>query len=298
MSKWSLIIDVARCINCNNCVLATKDEYAGNAFPGYTAAHPTEGIDLFKVDRHARGSGGMVDVTYMPRTCNHCDNAPCITAGGDGTVYKRKDGIVIIDPVRAKGRRDLVDACPYGAIAWNEAEQLPQNWIFDAHLLDEGWKVPRCVQACPTKAIEAVRASDEDFAARVAAEGLVVHAPELGTRPRVYYRNYGRISNMFIGGNVVARDGCGRLENVAGALVELRIEGRETVYRAETDAFGDFKIDGLPATEHVYVLTIAKHYLGMASFEGRVAGAGVNLGSLEIIAGQLDPLGDRPAFSR
>ena len=37
MSKWNLIVDVGRCENCNNCVIADRDEHVGNDFPGYAA---------------------------------------------------------------------------------------------------------------------------------------------------------------------------------------------------------------------------------------------------------------------
>ena len=67
----------------------------------------------------------MIDVAYVPTMCNHCDNAPCVAKGG-GAVTKRDDGIVIIDPVKAKGRKDLVETCPYGHIWWNEELQVPQ----------------------------------------------------------------------------------------------------------------------------------------------------------------------------
>ena len=61
----------------------------------------------------------MIDIAYVPTMCNHCDDAPCVAKGG-GAVKKRDDGIVLIDPEKAKGRKDLVDACPYGHIWWNE----------------------------------------------------------------------------------------------------------------------------------------------------------------------------------
>ena len=35
-------------------------------------------------------------------------------------VYKRPDGIVIIDPAKAKGAKEILDSCPYNAIFWNE----------------------------------------------------------------------------------------------------------------------------------------------------------------------------------
>ena len=75
----------------------------------------------------------MIDIAYVPTMCNHCDDAPCMAKGGDA-IKKRDDGIVIIDPVKAKGRKELVEACPYGHIWWNEELQLPQAWPFDAHL--------------------------------------------------------------------------------------------------------------------------------------------------------------------
>ncbi|MGF6478513.1 acyl-CoA synthetase (AMP-forming)/AMP-acid ligase II [Paraburkholderia sp. JPY419] len=70
--------------------------------------------------------------------------------GGDA-VRKRSDGIVIIDPEKARGRKDIVKSCPYKAIVWNEELQVPQTWIFDAHLLDQGWQHPRCEQVCPAR---------------------------------------------------------------------------------------------------------------------------------------------------
>ncbi len=88
--------------------------------------------------------------------CNQCDNAPCVAKGG-GAVKKRDDGIVLIDPDKAKGRKDLVDACPYGHIWWNEEHQVPQAWNFDAHLIDQGWQQTRGHQSCPTGAMRAIR---------------------------------------------------------------------------------------------------------------------------------------------
>ena len=142
MKRWNLVIDVALCENCNNCALAARDELVGNEHPGYSAPHAAQGQGVIRIERRTRGATPMVDAAYVPRLCNHCDDAPCIRAAGDGSIRKRDDGIVIIDPVKAKGRRDLVESCPYGAIIWNEREQLPQSWFFDAHLLDAGAPSP------------------------------------------------------------------------------------------------------------------------------------------------------------
>ncbi len=119
MNKWNMIIDVAECTNCNLCTLAAMDEYVGNEFPGYSAPMPKHGHKWINILQKERGQVPTIDIAYVPTMCNHCDNAPCIAKGG-GAVTKRDDGIVLIDPVKAKGRKDLVDACPYGHIWWNE----------------------------------------------------------------------------------------------------------------------------------------------------------------------------------
>jgi Fe-S-cluster-containing dehydrogenase component len=113
-------------------VLAAKDELVGNDFPGYSAPHAAQGPGVIQIRRKVRGRAPMVDAAYVPVMCNHCDNAPCISAAG-GAITQRPDGIVIIDPVKARGRRDLVDACPYDVIVWNEEQQLPQRTGSSTH---------------------------------------------------------------------------------------------------------------------------------------------------------------------
>lgn len=263
MSKWNLIIDVAKCENCHNCTLSVKDEYVGNAFPGYSRPQPLHGHEWIRIDRQVRGSGTMVDAAYLPTMCNHCDDAPCIKAGG-GCVAKRADGIVLIDPDKARGRRDLVDACPYGAIWWNEEEQVPQHWFFDAHLLDQGWVEPRCSQACPTGAMKAVKVADAAMAGIAAEERLEVLRPDLGTKPRIWYANLHRFTKVFIGGEVLSEVG-GKADCVEGAQVRLIRDGAQLA-EATTDMFGNFKFDGLEPNGSAYVVEI-RHSVGTARAE-------------------------------
>jgi Fe-S-cluster-containing hydrogenase component 2 len=236
----------------------------------------------------------MVDAAYLPAMCNHCDDAPCVKAGG-GAVRKRDDGIVIIDPVRSRGRRDLVDACPYGAIVWNEELELPQAWIFDAHLLDAGWKEPRCAQVCPTGALRAVRQDDDAMRAQARAESLEVLRPELGTKPRVYYRNLHRFTKCFIGGTVVAEiDGV--TECVAGATAVVRAAGRE-VARAVTDTFGDFKCDGFERDSGAYTIEVTHPRCGTASAVCTL-GESVYLGTLRLSVTAPAPSADEQVAPR
>ncbi|MEL7045559.1 MAG: 4Fe-4S dicluster domain-containing protein [Pseudomonadota bacterium] len=275
MEKWNLIVDVERCENCNNCVLSAKDEYVGNEHPGYSAPVAEESAELITITRKVRGSTPLVDASYLVSMCAHCDNAPCMKTGGDA-VRKRDDGIMIIDPEKARGRRDIADSCPYNAIVWNEEQQLPQIWIFDAHLLDQGWSKPRCVQSCPTDVFEAVKISDAEMQRRVEAEQLDVLKPELDTRPRVYYRNLYRFNRCFIGGTVVAEiDGIE--ECVADATVTLSRNG-ETLLSTHTDAFGEFKLDRIDADSGTYTVHIEHSDFAALELETEV-GESVYLGA-------------------
>lgn len=265
MSKrWNLVIDVAKCENCHNCSLSVKDEHIGNTFPGYAAPQPKHGHEWIKIERRVRGEGSMVDAAYLPTMCNHCDDAPCVKKAPD-VVRKREDGIVLIDPERARGRRDIVEACPYGAIWWNEEEQLPQAWIFDAHLLDQGWREPRCAQSCPTSAIRSLKLEDSEMRRVADQEQLEVLRPELSTRPRVYYRNLYRFTKCFIGGSATASIN-GVSECAEGAQVVLLKRGTE-IARATTDTFGDFKFDGLEGDSGSYEVKINHPQLGNAAVE-------------------------------
>lgn len=80
-------------------------------------------------------------------------------------VYRREDGLVIIDPAKAAGHSELVDACPYGAIYWNDDLGLPQKCTGCAHLVDAG-ALPHCVDACATGALQF--GEEEDLADLVA----------------------------------------------------------------------------------------------------------------------------------
>lgn len=253
MKKWNMIIDVAECTNCNLCTLAAMDEYVGNDWPGYAAAMPKHGHKWINILQKERGQATMIDIAYVPTMCNHCDNAPCVADGG-GAVKKRGDGIVLIDPEQAKDRKDLVDACPYGHIWWNEERRVPQIWPFDAHLIDQGWKQTRGQQSCPTGAMRAVCLEDAEMARIAREEALEVMRPELGTRPRVYYRNLWRYTTCFIGGSVAAEAG-GVIDCVEGATVRLVKDG-STVVETRTDNYGDFKFDRLEENSGSYTVEV------------------------------------------
>lgn len=266
MKKWYLVIDVEKCENCSNCFLSCKDEYVGNDWPGYSAPQPNRGQSWITIQGKERGQYPFIDVAYLPVMCMHCDNAPCVKVAKDGAIYKRPDGIIIIDPVKAKGQKKVVNACPYGAIRWNEELKAPQKCTFCAHLLDDGWKQTRCVQSCPTGALSMHYVEDAEMQEIIKAEKLEVYQPEHKAGPRVYYKNLYRFTRCFIGGSVAMRVD-GKDECAEGATVTLFNAANERIGGCVTDNYGDFKFDNLEENSGKYTLQIAYTGYDMKTIE-------------------------------
>lgn len=245
VKKYGMIMDVTKCNGCYNCFLACRDEHCGNNYPGYSVAQPFSGQFWVKVIEKERGQYPKVKVAYTVIPCMQCENAPCIEASLNGAVYRRADGIVIIDPEKAVGQKQIVSACPYRVIYWNEEKNLPQKCTFCAHLLDKGWKEPRCVEACPMKALVFGDVNDPNSEISkiiAAAKGkLEVLHPEYGLMPNVKYIG---IPRRFVAGEVVFRDK--KDECAVGVKVTLSSKGNADKV-TKTDNYGDFEFEGLDA---------------------------------------------------
>jgi len=238
--QWVTLFDVEKCTGCCNCVLATLDEHVGNDHAGYSVAMPLHGTKLVEIDYSEQGAFPAVDIAYSLSACQHCDEPACAKVAPEAVV-KRPDGIVLIDPAKARGRRDLVAACPFGSIAWNEDAQVPQIWTMDAHLLDQGWAGSRASQACPTGALQTQRMTSAARDALIRSGEAEPLRPNLSHRPNVLYRNLDRIRRKFIAGTVVDNRG-GMRDCVAGAEVRLVAANGGILAESRTDAFGDFRL--------------------------------------------------------
>ena len=112
-----------------------------------------------------------------------------------------------------------------------------------AHLLDAGWKEPRCVQACPLRAISLVVCDDEEFE-RLAEAQVLKPLTDGSNAPRVLYRNLYKATTCFIAGALAyTEDGLERA--AADAAVRLKLNG-EVMKEVRTDFFGEFKFDRIP----------------------------------------------------
>jgi tetrathionate reductase subunit B len=163
-------------------------------------------------------------------------------------IYKREDGIVIIDPDKCRGNQMCMTACPYeNVIYFNDALNIAQKCTFCAHLLDDGWTEPRCADACPTGAFLFGDEDDPAIKALIAkAEPL---KPALAVKPRVYYIGKPK---KFIAGAVYDKEADECLEGVTVTATDAA----GATCSASTDSYGDFWLRDLP--DGTYTLLIEK----------------------------------------
>jgi Fe-S-cluster-containing dehydrogenase component len=249
MARYGIVMDATKCNGCYNCFLACKDEYCGNEFLPYSVSQPMTGQFWMKIIEKERGRYPKVKVNYTAVPCMHCDKPTCVAMAQGGAIYKRPDGIVIIDPNKAVGQKNLLSSCPYRVIYWNEEKQVPQKCTMCAHLLDKGWKEPRCVEACPTAALVFGDLDDPNSEiSKILASGKteILH-PEYKMGEKVSYIG---LPKRFVAGAIVFGD---TDECAAGAKVTLEGEGEKQTLIA--DNYGDFEFEGL-ASDKEYTVKI------------------------------------------
>lgn len=223
MSKKIFLVDVNRCNGCHNCQIACKDEHCGTSWLPYAAEQPDTGQFWCKVEQEVHGSVPKVNITYLPKFGAQTE---AIREYAPEVLADRDDGLIVIDPEKARGRKDIAER--FEGVYWNAELGIPQGCTGCAHLLDDGWTVPRCVDVC---AVGGLRFGDEsDFADEL------VDAEKLEPKSNVYYLN---LPKRWIAGQVVdeAAD-----EVVCGVVVTMQEEGDESaeVFKTATDEFGDF----------------------------------------------------------
>jgi len=264
------VLDTATCNGCYSCQIVCKDEHVANDWTPIAKPQPDTGQFWLKMTETVKGTVPKVKVAYRAHLCMHCDKAPCIAACTvEGALYKREDGLVIIDPVKCTGCKACVDSCPYGTIYFNEGLNLAQKCTGCAHLLDQGWKEPRCADACPTGSLKF--GEESDFKELI-NQAETIH-PE--NAPRVYYLN---LPKMFVAGTIYDPV---RKEIIKGATCTLAdLSNKHEKLTAATDGFGDFWFKGLEVG--TYSLVIEAAGFSTKRFDSINTEKDVNLGDIPL----------------
>ncbi|MBI4827250.1 MAG: 4Fe-4S dicluster domain-containing protein [Nitrospinae bacterium] len=199
MPQLALIIDLNKCVGCHACAVNCKSWNTSGKFgplPEKTpyGKEPT-GVWFNRVQTWEVGTYPDVDVLYLPKSCMHCAEAPCVAVCPTGASYKRaEDGVVLVNYDDCIGCKYCSWACPYGCREFDEADGVMKKCtlcvdrIYDTRLPEEERK-PACVLACPTQARVFGDVQDTDSAASHAiAEGQGFRLmPESGANPSNRY---------------------------------------------------------------------------------------------------------------
>lgn len=231
------VIDVSLCKGCYACQIACKDEHVDNDWHPYARPQPETGQFWLQVQEKVRGTIPKVMMSFVPKLCMHCDEAPCMRDCPEEAIYKRKDGLVIIDSDKCTGCGVCLETCPHDAVFFNHDLEIAQKCTGCAHLLDhdDDWDIPRCVDACPNEAIR----FGEESELRDLAKGAEQLHPEFGTRSRVYYMG---LPKKFVAGTLYDPV---EEEVVIDALCTLTDKSNHEILTVKTDHFGDFWFHGL-----------------------------------------------------
>ena len=193
--KLGLVIDLDICVGCHACVVNCKEwNTAGYGAPlSDTDAYGAEpsGSWLNRVHSFEAGKGADARVVHFPKSCLHCEDAPCVTVCPTGASYKRAgDGIVLVEEDMCIGCGLCAWACPYGAREMDTAAGVMKKCTLCVdriynETLEEEDRVPACVRTCPTSARHFGDLGDPASAVSklVAERGGFDLMPEQGTGP-------------------------------------------------------------------------------------------------------------------
>jgi len=136
MTKYAMAVDLERCQGCRGCMTACKVEN-----------NTVEGNFWMYVFRFEKGDYPNTEMSFLPRPCQHCDNAPCAKVCPVGARFKREDGLVLTDADRCIGCRYCELACPYGVNYFNwekpeKAQYAIVDWQDDSLEATTGGAVP------------------------------------------------------------------------------------------------------------------------------------------------------------
>ena len=177
MPNYGFAIDLRKCIGCHACTIACKAEH-----------QIPIGVNRCWVKTVEQGSFPRTQRFFFPVLCNQCDDAPCMRICPTNALYKRRDGIVDLDPAACIGCRACMVACPYDQLFIDPNTHTAEKCNFCANRV-ENELLPACVSVCPTEC--RIFGDLDDPASEVAQiaarEFTSVRKPEKKTIPKVFY---------------------------------------------------------------------------------------------------------------
>ena len=198
--KLGMLIDLSLCVGCNACAVACKQEN------GVPLTKFNTWVESWDVD-----DAGTIRRANVPKQCNHCVDAPCVTVCPTGASYRTEDGVVLVDAEKCIGCKYCMAACPFQARWVNDETGEVDKCTFCYHRSSHGL-LPACVSTCITRARYFGDLNDpqSDIAKKLAeVGGGDALYDDLGLDPSLLYVGLSEVEGMPVvsaihrGGNVV-----------------------------------------------------------------------------------------------
>ena len=149
--------DIGKCYACLSCVVECSFRRAGAA-PG----------DALTAENFCKASCDVqaVGAQPVPLTCNHCEDAPCVTVCPTGAMHRdADDGPVLLELERCIGCKACIVACPFGMVRMMPDGSAVIKCDLCADRTAKGLE-PACVAACPSGALQLKELDDVVIEAR------------------------------------------------------------------------------------------------------------------------------------
>lgn len=150
MTQYAFFVNSDACSGCRTCQVACKDAHDVRA-----GLHWRRVIEVQAGGWALRGGTWATDAVayYLSVACHHCQTPVCGQQCSTNAIWKRPDGVVLIDDSRCTQCRKCENDCPYGAIRWDAPSNAVRKCTFCVEDLDAG-RPPVCVTACPNRALD------------------------------------------------------------------------------------------------------------------------------------------------
>jgi Fe-S-cluster-containing dehydrogenase component len=142
MVTYSLLADLEKCVGCQTCEVACK---LANSVP--VGPRPMRVITVGPVELN-----GKLRMSFFPMRCTHCGEPACIDVCPVDAITKRSDGIVVIDEASCTGCKLCIEACPLGAMQFDDEKNVVVKCSMCVERIEKGLK-PMCVIHCPAEAL-------------------------------------------------------------------------------------------------------------------------------------------------